>query len=671
MTFTATANPASQTDGFKLMDRGVNIRSHFEIYNLTTASPTLYRGHGTVLDIEDQYEGIVQSADVHDAIQFRILEDVAGTTDWVSGDIYLMAFQYSDDEIDVQTASPTTATQEFTFQEDHPFGNLIGLSMTRDSATGRPQVRMGDTTVDSTGGDYFHGIQNRNGSTSADTDTKIDVGSDEATATDIVIQIWNAGVAAPCCIHGWVLEGTIDANTSRFAGMSITSEDIDTFGIGNYSSGADWSGGTLYLTMYNNSSTVTDSGDLNGSQSWDIGNTSPLMVICSEDIKPNGQNIFAQEGTDGTPNTADYSYNSQRDSTVNQLGNEVGHLFAAAFTSGDEPVPCFAYVAGITETFRPIYRSINFADVASNGTRFNTSISGANADSAVGTPNEVRLHRASGNWGAGVFAHSTKMNLSDPDAFTPADLFAASEDGAWYDPSDLSTLWKDTAGTDPVTADSDAVARIDDKSGNGFHMIQATAASRPLYKTSGGLHWLEFDGSDDLLAYSTGGLTWLASQKEFVCYAGMNTNVSNGVDQIFSTVTEGATVNDYGVLQYSDTRASPKRFGGVRGDGGEDSGDWDAELTHDVDHVIGFWRDGDVGYARLDGADNAATAAIDSTIGSEDGNDDLSLGARNVSTPNLHYGGRLYQFVVRDTLPTSQQEFDLENYIATKSGVTL
>jgi hypothetical protein len=68
---------------------------------------------------------------------------------------------------------------------------------------------------------------------------------------------------------------------------------------------------------------------------------------------------------------------------------------------------------------------------------------------------------------------------------------------SWFDPSDLSTLWQDTAGTTPVTADGQSVARIDDKSGNGRHMIQGTAAARPLYKTAGGLHWLLFDGVDD------------------------------------------------------------------------------------------------------------------------------------------------------------------------------
>jgi len=69
----------------------------------------------------------------------------------------------------------------------------------------------------------------------------------------------------------------------------------------------------------------------------------------------------------------------------------------------------------------------------------------------------------------------------------------------WLDPSDLTTLFQDSAGTTPVTANNDPVGRINDKSGNGRNLTQGTAAARPLYKTAGGLHWLEFDGADDCL----------------------------------------------------------------------------------------------------------------------------------------------------------------------------
>ena len=83
--------------------------------------------------------------------------------------------------------------------------------------------------------------------------------------------------------------------------------------------------------------------------------------------------------------------------------------------------------------------------------------------------------------------------------FSPAGLFANGEQGVWFDPSDISTLFQDVAGTIPVTADGDPVGLIRDKSGNGNHAIQTVSAARPTYRTDGVLHWLEFDGVDDYL----------------------------------------------------------------------------------------------------------------------------------------------------------------------------
>ena len=82
--------------------------------------------------------------------------------------------------------------------------------------------------------------------------------------------------------------------------------------------------------------------------------------------------------------------------------------------------------------------------------------------------------------------------------FTPTTLFAASEKGAWYDPSDLGSVWADTAATTPATVNG-AVARINDKSANGNHAIQATAANRPILRQSGAIYYLEFDGVNDFL----------------------------------------------------------------------------------------------------------------------------------------------------------------------------
>lgn len=48
--------------------------------------------------------------------------------------------------------------------------------------------------------------------------------------------------------------------------------------------------------------------------------------------------------------------------------------------------------------------------------------------------------------------------------WSPRSLFAASEPGGWYDPSDLTTLYQDAAGTTPVTAVEQPVGLVLDKS---------------------------------------------------------------------------------------------------------------------------------------------------------------------------------------------------------------
>jgi len=78
-----------------------------------------------------------------------------------------------------------------------------------------------------------------------------------------------------------------------------------------------------------------------------------------------------------------------------------------------------------------------------------------------------------------AIAHAVRRAVA-PAAFTPATLFGASDQGVWYDPSDFSTLFQDSAGTTPVTALEQPVGLMLDKSGRGNHATQPTATSRPV-----------------------------------------------------------------------------------------------------------------------------------------------------------------------------------------------
>ena len=61
--------------------------------------------------------------------------------------------------------------------------------------------------------------------------------------------------------------------------------------------------------------------------------------------------------------------------------------------------------------------------------------------------------------------------------FNPALLFTTGVNGAWYDPSDFSTLFQDAAGTTPVTAMEQPVGLMLDKSSRGNHAFNPSGNS--------------------------------------------------------------------------------------------------------------------------------------------------------------------------------------------------
>lgn len=92
-------------------------------------------------------------------------------------------------------------------------------------------------------------------------------------------------------------------------------------------------------------------------------------------------------------------------------------------------------------------------------------------------------------------------NLKHEPTFDIASLFANGEQGFWLDPSDLSTMFKDAAGTVPVTGVGQTVGLILDKSGAGKNAYQVDTAKQPILRFNALInrYYLEFDGVDDHL----------------------------------------------------------------------------------------------------------------------------------------------------------------------------
>lgn len=86
---------------------------------------------------------------------------------------------------------------------------------------------------------------------------------------------------------------------------------------------------------------------------------------------------------------------------------------------------------------------------------------------------------------------------------TLKDLFANNEKGMAYNCQDINTLWQDTAGTIPVTTVNQLIARVDDLSGNGNHIIQADLTKQPQLKQDADGFYLWFDGTKSMYSAST------------------------------------------------------------------------------------------------------------------------------------------------------------------------
>lgn len=249
--------------------------------------------------------------------------------------------------------------------------------------------------------------------------------------------------------------------------------------------------------------------------------------------------------------------------------------------------------------------------------------------------------------------------------WSPAALFAASEAGAWYDPSDLTTVWQDSAGTTPGAADS-PVGRIDDKSGNVNHWTQVTAAARPMLRQDGnGNYYLERDGVDDVLESAAG----------FALQAGWTLAAAATFAAGSDTATRGmitlkASTTDYFILGFRQSigearsalrgAAGTPAVGLTTATGG--TGTYpDAAPAVIVSRVQALSHD-----IRRNGVtlDTEATAWDAQAIAGAQ----LAFGGNTGFDP---VPANLYAAVALQRVPSAEELADLEAWLAAQAGVTL
>jgi hypothetical protein len=237
----------------------------------------------------------------------------------------------------------------------------------------------------------------------------------------------------------------------------------------------------------------------------------------------------------------------------------------------------------------------------------------------------------------------------------PVTLFTGGLKGAWYDPSDLTSMRQDSAGS-IAAAENAPVGLLLDKSGNGLHLVQSSAARRPMLRSDGTRHFLEFDGVDDVFVRS-GSL--VASDGSVTCVAAVRLTAAGN----FPYVTGNTADHGFNMLYSSNTR-QPRTY--VTTTGGVVAGISGIAVPDGADHSLRQVLDRPGLRVRLfeNGVERLSLPGIDS---------DLTEGAETYLGGHIgsgvYFPGRIYGFFIVSRLLSQAETGRLESFIAARAGI--
>jgi hypothetical protein len=262
---------------------------------------------------------------------------------------------------------------------------------------------------------------------------------------------------------------------------------------------------------------------------------------------------------------------------------------------------------------------------------------------------------------------SVRVNLSaigrwfSVGAATPAALFANSQRGFWFEFSDFSKLWQDSARTIPVTAIGNPVGSVEDISGNVHYAAQATSGRRPTLQVDDqGRAYLQFDGVDDGLSVTTLNLN---NDSAFTLFAAVRKDTDANVARIVE-YSPGVATNPGFLLQQptAGTNLIQGMHRGATTSQTSTRSGIDAPATF-VATVISDLAAPNV-QLRVNGT--PSTANTGATGGGTYGNWTMFIGSRNNTT--TYFTGRIYALVGRAGTTSAEDIAGIETYLNERCG---
>lgn len=230
-------------------------------------------------------------------------------------------------------------------------------------------------------------------------------------------------------------------------------------------------------------------------------------------------------------------------------------------------------------------------------------------------------------------------------SFNPVSLFAASEKGIIFDPSDISSLKQNSNGTGAVSSAADPVGYIADKSPNGFNGTQATSGQRPTYEIVSGKPVLRFAVISPPMCFD---VPLVAAASDWTVVAGVKSTSTNP----FSYLIDAATGRLIFVLR--DTNANVMSY--------YDGSFHSTASAHGTVQKLSWVLTSGAAKTRADGVDVSTGGSYTQKAAS--GN--VRVGASSDATPSDGFIGDLYGLIIINRALSASELANAEAWVAAR-----
>lgn len=248
-------------------------------------------------------------------------------------------------------------------------------------------------------------------------------------------------------------------------------------------------------------------------------------------------------------------------------------------------------------------------------------------------------------------------------------LFSNGEQGFWYDPNDLSTMWQDQAKLLPVTGEGQPVWHILDKSGNNNHAFATSSATRPILRKNAttGAYYLAFDGTDDFLVTSS--IDFTATDKVSL-FAGVR-KLSDAATGLVFELSANSETTRYSFALFAPSAAGANSYNFRSFGSSGNAAGTPITTAYPAPHSAVLTASAKISTSlcRLS-INRASPLLIAQSQGTGNyGNYPLYIGRRGGTT--LPFNGHIYGLIGIGKLTTDNETVAIEKELAKRTGVTL